>query len=197
MDTKTGLPENGRLWILTGPRGSGKTTLCRRLAAEAKALGWDVAGVLSPAVFTGGEKTGIEALDLRGGDSRQFARRPVDMDGSTSRHPSWIFDQIALAWGNQVLARAVPCDMLVVDELGPLEFEAGLGWSAGLKALDSRTYQVATGDHSARTVGGSAPTLAFCRRGGYGIARSFSGRNGSANRNRESDGQLIWLRREL
>lgn len=142
MDTKTGLPENGRLWILTGPRGSGKTTLCRRLAAEAKALGWDVAGVLSPAVFTGGEKTGIEALDLRGGDSRQFARRPVDMDGSTSRHPSWIFDQIALAWGNQVLARAVPCDMLVVDELGPLEFEAGLGWSAGLKALDSRTYQV-------------------------------------------------------
>ncbi len=142
MDTKTGLPENGRLWILTGPRGSGKTTLCRRLAAEAKALGWDVAGVLSPAVFTGGEKTGIEALDLRGGDSRQFARRPVDMDGSTSRRPSWIFDQIALAWGNQVLARAVPCDMLVVDELGPLEFEAGLGWSAGLKALDSRTYQV-------------------------------------------------------
>jgi nucleoside-triphosphatase THEP1 len=142
MDTKTGLPENGYLWILTGSRGSGKTTLCRRLAAEAKALGWDVAGVVSPAVFDGGEKTGIEVLDLRSGESRQFARRPAAYDGATSHRPSWIFDQIALAWGNQVLKTVIPCDMLIVDELGPLEFEAGVGWSAGMKALDSRSYQV-------------------------------------------------------
>jgi len=142
MDTKTNPPENGHLWILTGRRGSGKTTLCRRLAAEAKALGWDVAGVISPAVFDGGEKTGIEVIDLRSGNSRLVARRPVDADGSGSVRPAWIFDQIALAWGNQMLAGVLPCDMLIVDELGPLEFEAGVGWSAGLKALDSRVYQV-------------------------------------------------------
>lgn len=142
MDAKPGLPEKGHLWILTGRRGSGKTTLCRRLAAEAKALGWDVAGVISPAVYDGGEKTGIEVIDLRSGNSRLFARRPVDADGSGSYRPAWIFDQIALAWGNQMLAGALPCDMLIVDELGPLEFEAGVGWSAGMKALDSRMYQV-------------------------------------------------------
>jgi len=142
MDTKPGSPENGHLWILTGSRGSGKTTLCRRLAAEAKALGWDIAGVVSPAVYDGGDKTGIEVLDLRSGELRQFARRPVDFDGSASHRPSWIFDQIALAWGNQVLKNVTPCDMLVVDELGPLEFEAGVGWSAGLQALDSRSYQI-------------------------------------------------------
>jgi len=143
MDTKTGLPENGRLWILTGARGTGKTTLCRRLAAEAKSLGWDVAGVVSPAVYDGFEKTGIEVLDLRSGNRRLFARRPGSVDGAGAGRPSWIFDQIALAWGNQVLTSVLPCDMLIVDELGPLEFEAGMGWSAGLKALDSRSYQVA------------------------------------------------------
>lgn len=142
MDTKAGLPENGHLWILTGSRGSGKTTLCRRLAAEAKAFGWDVAGVVSPAVYDDGEKTGIEVLDLRSGERRQFARRPADYDGSGTQRPSWIFNQIALAWGNQVLKTVIPCDMLIVDELGPLEFEAGMGWSAGMKALDSRSYQV-------------------------------------------------------
>lgn len=142
MDTKTGLPENGHLWILTGRRGSGKTTLCRRLAAEAKSLGWDVAGVVSPAVYDAGEKTGIEVLDLRSGESRQFARRPAESDGSGTVHPSWIFNQIALAWGNQVLKTVIPCDMLIVDELGPLEFETGVGWSAGMQAVDSRSYQV-------------------------------------------------------
>jgi len=64
------------------------------------------------------------------------------LDGSVARRPSWIFDQIALAWGNQVLKTVIPCDMLIVDELGPLEFEAGVGWSSGLQALDSRSYQV-------------------------------------------------------
>ncbi|MHB8112174.1 MAG: nucleoside-triphosphatase [Bellilinea sp.] len=139
MSAKIESPVNGHLWILTGPRGSGKTTLCRRLAAEAQSLGWDVAGVVSPAVFDGGDKTGIEALDLRSGERRQFARRP----GAPSHRSGWVYDPLALAWGNQILSSAIPCDMLVVDELGPLEFEAGQGWNAGLKALDSRAYQVA------------------------------------------------------
>lgn len=29
---------------------------------------------------------------------------------------------IVLDWGNQLLAQAVPCDILFVDEMGPLEF---------------------------------------------------------------------------
>jgi nucleoside-triphosphatase THEP1 len=53
-----------------------------------------------------------------------------------------VYDQTVLVWVNQVLAAAVPCDMLAVDELGPLEFEFSQGWSAGLTALDSRNYRV-------------------------------------------------------
>lgn len=98
----------GNLWILTGARGSGKTTLCQRLAAEAKSLNWDVAGVISPAVFDASGKTGIEVVDLRTSESRLFAHRPLGPDGQPSSRPGWTYDQIALAWGNQVLARRSP-----------------------------------------------------------------------------------------
>ena len=33
--------------------------------------------------------------------------------------------------------------MLIVDELGPLEFIEGRGWMNGLNALDSRNYRMA------------------------------------------------------
>lgn len=142
MKLKSDSTPRGNLWILTGPRGSGKTTLCRRLAAEARALDWDVTGVVSPAVFDGPDKTAIEVIDLSSGESRRFARRPVNSEGNPSNHTGWVFDQMVLVWGNEVLANAVPCDMLIVDEMGPLEFEAGRGWSAGLAAVDSRSYRV-------------------------------------------------------
>jgi hypothetical protein len=41
-----------------------------------------------------------------------------------------------------VRAQAVPCGLLVVDELGPLEFERAQGWLSGLTALDSGEYEL-------------------------------------------------------
>lgn len=142
MELHNDSSQAGNLWILSGSRGSGKTTLCQRLAAEARSLNWDVAGVISPAVFSSSEKTAMEVLDLRSGESRQFARRPLDGQGRPAAHSGWIYDQIALAWGNEVLAKAIPCDMLVVDEMGTLEFETECGWTAGLAAVDSRSYRI-------------------------------------------------------
>jgi hypothetical protein len=46
-----------------------------------------------------------------------------------------------MAWGNDVLGAATPCDLLIVDELGPLEFERNRGWTDGLAAVDSGDYR--------------------------------------------------------
>jgi len=129
--------------LVTGDRGAGKTIFCRAVVEAARALPGppDVAGVLSPRRYEAGVQVGIEAEDLRTGRRRLLARirEPGEVPLSEVTR-LWSFDPEALVWGNEVLASAVPCDLLVVDELGPLEFEQGRGWPAGLAAVDSGSF---------------------------------------------------------
>jgi nucleoside-triphosphatase len=128
--------------VVTGARGAGKTSLCRRLVGLARERGWSIAGVLSYARFEGVQKVGIEAENLATGERRLLA---VPRTGARSEaQPSgWIFDAEALEWGGEILAHAGGADLLVVDELGPLEFDQGRGWISGLSALDRGDYRVA------------------------------------------------------
>ncbi|HSQ38578.1 MAG TPA: nucleoside-triphosphatase, partial [Anaerolineales bacterium] len=127
-------------------RGAGKTTFCRALADQARAAGWDVAGLLSPPVFENGVKTGILAENLRTGETRHLAQLAASshLPLSTFHLPLgvWRFDSSILAWGNQVLETCLPCDLFIVDELGPLELIRGEGWSNALTALRQPTYRV-------------------------------------------------------
>lgn len=128
-----------KIRVISGGRGAGKTSLCQRQVQAARQEGWDVAGLLSPARFAGGQKTGIEAEDLRSGQRRLLASC-LDGELQGMRLGPWTFSQETLEWGNRVIAVAAPCDLLVLDELGPLEFEHNQGWTAGFEALDRGRY---------------------------------------------------------
>ncbi len=139
------------LWVLTGERGIGKTTHCRALADEARAAGWDVAGLLSPAIFENGIKTGIHVQNLRTGETRPLAiasHLPLSTSHSeplTTPHfqlGHWLFDPSALAWGNHILQSRQPCDLFIIDELGPLEFFRGEGWVNAFDALRQGRYRL-------------------------------------------------------
>ena len=118
--------------------------MCGRLADVARAAGWDVAGILSPAVVVEGQKVAIEALDLRSGERRRLAHRRSGGSPAAGLHtPGWVFDNTTVAWGNDILARATPCDLLIVDELGVLEMERNQGWTAGLAAVSAGKYSYA------------------------------------------------------
>jgi nucleoside-triphosphatase len=128
------------LFLVTGYRGAGKTTFCDRLARAARQAGWTVAGLISHPVYEQEFRAAIQAEDLRSGEKRMLATRS---ETPTPGAKHWRFDEAALTWGNQVLGESLPCDLLVVDELGPLEFERGAGWQAGLTAIDAREYAIA------------------------------------------------------
>ena len=132
----------GKLVIITGPRGAGKTTLCGKLIDQAREAGWRVAGVLSLARVVDGEKTGIDVVDLASNERRELAVRSFTMP-SEIRTTGYAFDSQAMAWANTVLAGSSDCDLLVVDELGPLELRRHQGWQAGLDVLDRGNYRVA------------------------------------------------------
>ena len=127
--------------ILSGPRGSGKTTTCQRLIDLACQRGLDCAGILSPARFEGTRKVGIDLLDVRSGQSRPLAE--ADSQPGELRTMAYRFDLEAIQWGVKLLEAACPCDVLIVDELGPLELERGQGWANALDVLRRGQFRLA------------------------------------------------------
>jgi len=132
----------GEIILLTGEFESGKTKLCLdiyQLAQEAKVR---VGGVISPAVFEGDKKTAIDVVDLKSGTRKRLAelRTSHQTDMETER---WAFYSEVLDWGNEMLKEAVPCDLLLIDELGPLEFQRKEGWMNGFTAIESGDYSTA------------------------------------------------------
>lgn len=127
------------LFLVTGSRGAGKTTFCNALVNSARDAGWKVAGMVSQPIFEDSQRTAIDAEDLSTGETRRLA---VRSDHPTPGAKHWQFDEAVIAWGNRVFQASLPCDLLVVDELGPLEFEHNSGWQAAVAAVDSNQYAI-------------------------------------------------------
>ena len=131
-----------QLILVTGLSGVGKTTWVTRLIELARNTGLSISGILSPAIFKDGRKTGIQVVDLATGDSQQLAQLREN-DSAALRTPRWAFDPAAMDWANARLAETDTSDLLVIDELGPLEFFQGKGLLAGMARLDEGNYRVA------------------------------------------------------
>ena len=125
------------IFLLSGESGAGKTRLCARAVALLQEANTRVAGLISPARVEFGKKTGIYAKNLLSTEQRLLAQ-PGKQDGL-----GWVFDPATIAWGSDVLRAAAPCDVLVVDELGPLELEKSKGWTAAFDVLKTRDYTAA------------------------------------------------------
>jgi nucleoside-triphosphatase THEP1 len=134
--------EPGRLILVTGPIGSGKTRWCLALADYASILGIHVGGLVSPAVFEGDLKIGIDLLDLGSGAQRRLAvRRGGSSNGQITE--DWHVDDETLNWGNAILAHSGACQLFILDELGPLELERGVGLTNGIELIAARRYRLA------------------------------------------------------
>jgi nucleoside-triphosphatase len=139
----TGAPQ---LVLVSGPRGAGKTTWCSQLVHEARERGVGVAGVLSPhALDDEGVRLAIDLVDVSTGEQRRIAVRGDATAPQAAGLPRawWTFDQDALAWGEAVLGRVDGTELLVVDELGVLEFRHGAGLVSGLRLVGEGRYRMA------------------------------------------------------
>ncbi|MCS7060712.1 MAG: nucleoside-triphosphatase [Anaerolineae bacterium] len=145
MSSLIELPASG-LYGLSDVRGAGKTTLCRQLAEAARRRAVDVAGVLSPSVFPAGvsahdARLAIEVEHIRAQKRRVLAgaQRQRGFEVLMGR---WWFSEETLHWANQALAESCPCDLLIVDEIGPLELIEGGGWTHAVPVLQTGPYRL-------------------------------------------------------
>jgi len=134
--------KGSKIVILTGTRGRGKTASCQKWVKQAGMIGWSISGLLCPPVFENGEKTAIDVKNLSTGESRRLAGL---VDGTIGEVATdhWNFDPDVLKWGSQVLSKIQVCDLLVVDELGPLEFYRRQGWVEAFDVLNKGDYRLA------------------------------------------------------
>lgn len=114
--------------VLTGPVHGGKTTYlgeaCRRWSAH----GLSYAGFLSPAVTGADGQTGYDLLELPGPFRRPYLRRHGP--AGAERTGPFTFVPAALERARAILRDPRPADLLVVDEVGPLELQGGGLWPA-------------------------------------------------------------------
>ncbi|MGV3614685.1 MAG: nucleoside-triphosphatase [Fimbriimonas sp.] len=129
-----------RITIISGASGSGKTRLCEAAVAACRARGVDVAGVVSRSEYEGEEKVRLYCQCVRGGERWLAERtdRPVPFQGPTTK--CWAFDAATIGWANECLDAATPAQVLVIDEIGPLEFGRGEGFLSALTLLDAGDF---------------------------------------------------------
>ncbi len=116
---------------VTGPPGVGKSTLVQKVAAK---TGCHVGGVLARDMRFKDRRIGFELLDLASGATGVLA----DEEGTGPQlgkyrvHPEEL-DSI----GARAVENAIVCDLIVVDEIGPMELSSKRFVAAVEKALSS------------------------------------------------------------
>lgn len=136
--------EGGRkTGILARSLASGEERLLAE-AAPGKTLGWErIYNLLGELPREGRHQTRLGAVPS-GAEPTITDRTEADAVPPSEEHrfadrvPGWRFDEQVLRWGAGVIQLAAACDVLVVDELGPLELRQGRGWLTALDILAAR-----------------------------------------------------------
>ncbi|MEM4700144.1 MAG: NTPase [Candidatus Nezhaarchaeales archaeon] len=135
--------------FVTGPPGSGKTTLVMRAAEELKRRGLRVGGMVSREVRRGGARWGFEIVDLLTGRTGVLASVEQPRGPSVGKYRVNLSDLESV--GVEAIRRAVElCDVVVVDEVGPMELFSEPFKQAVREALSSGKLVLGTVHFRAR-----------------------------------------------
>ena len=110
--------------LVVGEPGSGKTSWCREYIDWRRKSGSTIGGILCPAIEQQGQRVGSNALDLLTGQEVPFAR--LSSHGCVKegeRVGDYTISKVGILFACGAIERAVEssCDLVVIDEVGPLE----------------------------------------------------------------------------
>ncbi|UCB46486.1 MAG: hypothetical protein JSV25_03415 [Spirochaetota bacterium] len=121
----------GKLIILTGHTGIGKSSICRRVCALASEKGYRISGILSPPLYDdSGLKVGFLAEKISDGEKWELARND---NNPSAKGPVWgqyTFSEKGFRKAVRALKQGLSgkFDLIVLDEVGPLELLQGKGF---------------------------------------------------------------------
>jgi molybdopterin-guanine dinucleotide biosynthesis protein A len=121
--------------LITGEPGSGKTSWCRQYIGRRQESGSSIGGILCPPIEKQGQRLGCNALDLLTDQQVPFARisrHGAFKEGEVVGDYTISRDGISFACGAIERAIESRCDLVVIDEVGPLE----LGGKGLMRAVE-------------------------------------------------------------
>ncbi len=123
--------------IVTGEKGSGKSTMLNLLADRLKNEGFSIGGIIQPGIWKENKRYGFEILDLTSGRSMPLCSTDGPESGITAG-PFRFFPE-AVQFGTSALTAygLLEKDVIILDEIGPLEIN-GMGWHDSLKSLSAQ-----------------------------------------------------------
>ena len=126
--------------IITGTKEEGKSTQIMRLLQDFRKSQFVLRGLFSPAIIEDRKKKGIAVEDISTGKRMRLAIHKPGWD-SVMPDREWKFNEDALRWGNEVLKQIEKnYDVLIIDEIGYLEFEKKQGWGSVFSVISDTHY---------------------------------------------------------
>lgn len=120
--------------IITGKIGIGKTTVCERVMKLLRENGITCGGILTHKVIDKGEIIGIEVEDIQSGKKSPLASTREIYQGP--RTGKYFFNPGGIKSGIEAIAKGVSSDLLIIDEIGFLEWR-GEGFAYALESVKS------------------------------------------------------------
>jgi len=108
-----------RVVVATGATDSGKTTTMEAVVDEIKRRQRRVVGFLQPGIWRDGAKRGFRIRDVASGEEALLATEVGEGQGNLCTR--YRFEEAGFALARRALEHASAGDLVVIDELGPLE----------------------------------------------------------------------------
>jgi len=130
-----------RVLLLTGNPGVGKTTVLLKTVEALRARGYSVGGMISREVRSCGERVGFEVLDLSNDRHGWLAHVNQPSGPRVGKYSVNLSDLDRV--GVEAVVKAVGgCDVVCVDEIGPMELFSEKFKNAVRRAVESEKLVV-------------------------------------------------------
>lgn len=122
--------------LITGRPGSGKSYLIRKLSQELEDRGYSVGGMLTTDLRKGKVRVGFEIIDLRSGGRGTLAHVDLRKGPHVGKYGVNLRDLESI--GAKSIQEATEySDVIVIDEIGPMELKSNRFREAVNRALES------------------------------------------------------------
>ncbi len=135
--------------LITGTPGTGKTTVLSKVIETLKAKGYSVGGMISREVRTCGTRVGFEISDLSNGRIGWLAHIDQKQGPRVGRYRVNLEDLDNIG-ANSIVKASVTLDIIVIDEIGPMELHSEKFKMAVKRAAESGKFVISTFHWKAR-----------------------------------------------